>query len=41
MGVMNYKESGDIYRGEFNEQGLFHGSGDLQSAEGDIYKREF
>jgi hypothetical protein len=27
MGVMTMKESGDVYKGEFNEDGLFHGAG--------------
>jgi len=27
MGVMTIKESGDVYKGEFNEDGLFHGAG--------------
>ena len=41
MGVMTFKQTGDVYRGEFNEKGLFHGGGDLKSAEGDIYKGLF
>lgn len=41
MGVMTFAHTKDVYRGEFNEEGLFHGGGDLTTEEGDIYKGMF
>lgn len=41
MGVMTFKSTKDVYKGEFNEEGLFHGGGNLTSAEGDVYSGLF
>ena len=41
MGVMTFKASGAIYKGEFNENGQFHGSGQLTNGDGDQYSGLF
>jgi hypothetical protein len=35
MGIMNYKDSKEVYKGEFNQNGEYHGSGKLFDSEGD------
>lgn len=41
MGVMTYKGRKEIYQGEFNEEGKYHGSGKLENDDGDKYSGEF
>ena len=41
MGVMTYKGRQEIYQGEFNEEGKYHGSGKLTNDDGDKYSGEF
>jgi hypothetical protein len=40
MGVMTYKGSNEIYQGEFNDQGLYHGSGRHTNNDGDKFSGE-
>lgn len=41
IGQMTYKNSGDIYNGEFNDLGLMNGNGKLTYSNGDVYSGEF
>lgn len=41
MGVMTFKSTGAVYKGEFNEAGQFHGSGQLTNGDGDQYSGLF
>ena len=41
MGVMKYKGSSQVYKGEFNADGQYHGSGSLLNEAGDKYSGEF
>ena len=41
MGVMKFKNSSMVYKGEFNELGQFHGSGKLLADDGSLYSGHF
>jgi hypothetical protein len=41
MGVMTFANSIESYKGEFNAEGQFHGSGKHTNEEGDVYSGDF